>query len=770
MRHRLVVLTFATILLFGIIVNAGSVTIFVNDSAARSLILGDAFVREDLGGNDNFGNDDDLHVQSNDFAARRTYIKFNLTTLNDIDVILNATLILVEDNNFTSNTMNAGLHEVYLNGTSKWCEGNGGNNNDAQLCSAIGQNGTYEVTWNNQPCGTTENNIGVSGNCSNIVIENRSLSNTNNNTTFDITNLSIKYLRDKVFSIIIAASNESLNPGSSTVQFESKEEVGFNLDPLLNISYVILPPNSSLISPSNNQTFVDGSTINFTCNSIDDTDLVNITLYQNINGNFMANQTRIISGLSNSSNFSINNINAGNYIWNCLSCNKYGACEFNNINFTLNINGSQGSQVVNNITLNNPLEIPVNGSSYIKDNFYYFNITVTNTTLISSIVITFNNTNYTVTSNFGNIYSFNILDLAAGTYQHIWHGYLSDGTSNKTDTLSYTVNKVISIVNLSLNGDHSNITVNISDNVNISTLLSSGVGNITVYDNGDAIAIGENVSVNVSYSFNGTHLINASYDGNENYTSSDDILTITIVNNTISNGTNQSGNQGQGGGSSSSLSSSPPTFSPLDSGIKKVEETFSRRQLQEVRRPEQTTPPEINPPTSGPSEPVRRAPFAPITGSAVREAGGLFGNLAGSFIKPLQNKETGSILILFAFIILIIIYLKKRKKSKFNGGSLKEWKVKHQETYDIHLRPISEDMSKKIENIRKRRLIENIKKEVYTINDYKQLSKPTIKRFVNIKVKERSMKPVFNPIRKINKDKTSEDSLLEDLKKVYKIE
>ncbi len=763
MNTKQLIWIFALIFLINL-VNAGNVTLNTNNTASLNLILGDAFVREDLGGNDNLGNNDDLSTEANDNAAERTYIKFNLTILNDIDYILNSTLILVEDNNFASNTMNVRLHEVYLNGTIKWCEGNGGNNNDAQLCSSILQNGTYEITWNNQPCGTTENNIGISGNCSGMHIENKSLSNTNGNTTFDITSLFVKYLRDKIFSIILVADNEALNPGSNIVQYESKEEAGTGLAPRLNVTYVILPPNSSLINLISNQSFVNGSTINFTCSAIDDTDLRNVTLYHNINGSFAANQSANIFGISNSSNFSINSIVVGNYMWNCLACNKYGACEFNNTNFTFVINQSVSGNIIHNITLTNPTESPANGIAYLKDRTYYFNITITNSSEINNTIIAFNNTNYTSISNLDNIYTFLISDIAASTYNYQWHGYLINGTSNKSELKNYTVNKANSSVNLTLNNNHNNITVNISENVNISTILVGGVGNISIFDSGDLIAIGINPSLNVSYSFNGTHEINATYLGDENYTNAYDTLTITVVNNALNLPGGNEPQQGSGSSPSSGLS-------PSDSGIKKVEEIPGIGKYTVRETPEQSSPGprEIQVAEGAPSEPAGRSL---LTGAAIgeitEEPKGLFKDLVGAFIRPLQNKNTGGI-ILFIILILIIYFLVRKRRRKRKTGSLKEWKVIHQETYDVNLKPI------KFKESEKREFIREIKREIVQTK-YEEIPKQiikkpiVIKKFINIKEKEKMEKPIFNPLRKINKEGASKKDILNDLKKVYKIE
>jgi len=76
------------------------------------------------------------------------------------------------------------------------------------------------------------------------------------------------------------------------------------------------PPTSTLISPADSYESTTGN-ISFVCNATDDKQLTNITLYiWNTTSEYYTNTT-LISGTSNSSSWTINNIPEGNYTWNC---------------------------------------------------------------------------------------------------------------------------------------------------------------------------------------------------------------------------------------------------------------------------------------------------------------------------------------------------------------------------------------------------------------------------------------------------------------------
>ena len=195
----------------------------------------------------------------------------------------------------------------------------------------------------------------------------------------------------------------------------------------LTLTYDSLP-FVALSSPKNNTEFVGIRNITFECNTTDDNGLSNVTLYHNINGTFVANQTINISGTSNSTQFSINKTNYGNYNWNCLASDNAASTKFAPLNNTFSVltnltisslecmpsTSSIGSTVTCNATINNE---GVNFSVVA-------NVTKPNASVISQIV---NN----MSSNY--YFTFSNTDLE-GNYSVLWN--VTDITNNSKNAAS----------------------------------------------------------------------------------------------------------------------------------------------------------------------------------------------------------------------------------------------------------------------------------------------------------------------------------------------
>jgi hypothetical protein len=97
-------------------------------------------------------------------------------------------------------------------------------------------------------------------------------------------------------------------------------------------------PIVELISPAANYMEIEGTTLNITfeCNATDITDLENISLYitNSSNGNFSLNQTTIVGGTSNSSNWTLE-LTVGRFIWNCLATNNNSESNWASVNRTI---------------------------------------------------------------------------------------------------------------------------------------------------------------------------------------------------------------------------------------------------------------------------------------------------------------------------------------------------------------------------------------------------------------------------------------------------
>lgn len=149
----------------------------------------------------------------------------------------------------------------------------------------------------------------------------RNISGTSNVTTFNINNL-------------LNGTNFIWN----CLAYDNKSRGGF-ASANWSMSIIIPPdyfPNVTLISPANNSTDEDGTVI-FNCSATDDNNLVNITLYGNWSGTWHANETKSLTGISNSTTFTKSLID-GIYQWNCLAYDSVSQNDWADMNWTININ------------------------------------------------------------------------------------------------------------------------------------------------------------------------------------------------------------------------------------------------------------------------------------------------------------------------------------------------------------------------------------------------------------------------------------------------
>jgi hypothetical protein len=93
-------------------------------------------------------------------------------------------------------------------------------------------------------------------------------------------------------------------------------------------------PSVSLSSPED-KTTLKSTSIDFLCSTSDDTLLSNVSLYGNWTGSWRLNETKSITGTSNSTLFSSKVVVANtNYLWACYVCDSLGNCGFSSENRT----------------------------------------------------------------------------------------------------------------------------------------------------------------------------------------------------------------------------------------------------------------------------------------------------------------------------------------------------------------------------------------------------------------------------------------------------
>lgn len=184
-------------------------------------------------------------------------------------------------------------------------------------------------------------------------------------------------------------------------------------------------PYAVLVSPANNSAYTGISNVTFNCSATDDNGLANVTLYHNINGSFIANQTANITGTSNSSRFNVTGITPGTYIWNCLVSDSVTGSRFTSPNFTFTVLDNTAPSVA----IVPPT--PANNTNQTASSVLVNATSADTYSSISSCILNFGGENFTmIKSGSGTNVScyFNNTGIVDGTYTY--KVYSNDNSSN----------------------------------------------------------------------------------------------------------------------------------------------------------------------------------------------------------------------------------------------------------------------------------------------------------------------------------------------------
>ncbi len=166
-------------------------------------------------------------------------------------------------------------------------------------------------------------------------------------------------------------------------------------------------------------------------------------------------------------------------------------------------------------------ESPAHPATYAPGQSYQFNATWTDNLNIDTVILEFDGVNYTVLTNDSNEYYYSFTDLAVGTYNYTWYANDTSNNWNSTIMQNYTINQASSEINLTLDENDSNITVEVGSYVNITaTLVTPIAGYIELYNNGTLINSGNSPLNNYTlFSAIGIYNITAFYLETHNYSS-----------------------------------------------------------------------------------------------------------------------------------------------------------------------------------------------------------------------------------------------------------
>jgi hypothetical protein len=203
-------------------------------------------------------------------------------------------------------------------------------------------------------------------------------------------------------------------------------------------------PLVNLVSPTDTTT-LGNPNITFICNATDTAGLANLTLYHNLNGSFIVNQTNTVNGLSNQTNFTINNTPDGTYKWNCLAEDTSANTAFAINNYTFSIDTTPPN--VTNV-------LPLNTTSMVLGSEIIINATVLDTFSVNTVLANItlpNGTTELITMLDGdadNLYNGTYITLLLG--QHNITIFANDSVNNINDSESTLFNATL-VPNITLN-------------------------------------------------------------------------------------------------------------------------------------------------------------------------------------------------------------------------------------------------------------------------------------------------------------------------------
>ena len=165
--------------------------------------------------------------------------------------------------------------------------------------------------------------------------------------------------------------------------------------------------NVTLVWPSSSYFNDTSRYVNITFNATvsDDDDLVNCSLWHNISG-WQENQTVNVTGTSNNTEFTIDNMTNVAFEWNIRCFDSTGQSAFAQFNRTVILNWTDDPQVT--------LNAPTDGSTESNPNNIVFNCSATDDTNLANISLYFNETNVLYEDGFDSI------DLSSWTADPSW--------------------------------------------------------------------------------------------------------------------------------------------------------------------------------------------------------------------------------------------------------------------------------------------------------------------------------------------------------------
>ncbi len=345
---------------------------------------------------------------------------------------------------------------------------------------------------------------------------NVTVSETGNLSWFTLDGGAVNYTMTRHNNTVFNYTNTSMTEGSYTATFYVNDTSG-NVNGTESVAFVydITPPVVNLHTRVNGTIVTDNATQFFNASFSDNVALINSTLFIWNTTHDVINSTEfdLIPLAVNQINQSATLPREGIYLWNYLVSDAAANVAFNVTNWTITLARAP------NVTL--LTENTTDPASYNKTFRYEFNTTVLDDTSVSVVRLEFNGTNYTAEKQ-GNVYNVSVFNLAAVdiAYGYTWYANDTFGNSNGTQSGTYTVSRAASVLNLTLNGSESNVTISNGQTIDFNATILTGEQGATVemYQDGTLINTGLGDRGNITtVSSSGIINITAIYRQSENY-------------------------------------------------------------------------------------------------------------------------------------------------------------------------------------------------------------------------------------------------------------
>ncbi|MFH1770581.1 MAG: hypothetical protein ABH828_03415 [archaeon] len=296
---------------------------------------------------------------------------------------------------------------------------------------------------------------------------------------------------------------------------DSSANANSNLSLTRNITFDNAAPSITLNEPGNTN-WVNSNTIVFNYTPTDDY-FGNCSLWGNFSGPWAFDQINLTPNTGIKNWFEPVVLSDGSYKWNVKCYDQAGNSNWNAVNYTFTVDTVPPYW-------SNPKVEPASGVTYSPGANYQANITWEDIIDgIDTVWIEHNVTGamepYPPTGNNGAEYYFNLNDLPAGEYSYQWFANDSVGNVNQSPIYYYTIEKITSIVNLTINDTDDDFFVGLNDFANLTGfLINPPNGYIELYVEGVLVNSGSNYLNNISqFTEEKAYNITVTYPATQNY-------------------------------------------------------------------------------------------------------------------------------------------------------------------------------------------------------------------------------------------------------------